>query len=142
MTNIRFDLFLFCFRVLAADYLHDSVGEVTPYFVSEVSLRHCVDRNGLNPEELARKQIRVKNVLASKKQNSPEKLEIASQKETNRMECVCENLTFEETFKRQQKKEVKVHEEKFRVVFITQLESQTIWVYRKKLCNHSRYFFL
>ncbi|XP_060584477.1 signal transducer and activator of transcription 5A-like isoform X2 [Ruditapes philippinarum] len=117
----------FCIRALAADYMHDSVGEVTPYLVSEVNLRQCVDSNGLKFEELARKQIRVKNVLASKKRNSPEKFEIASRKETNRMECVCKNLTFEETFKRQQNKEVKVHEEKFRVVFITQLESQTIW---------------
>ena len=106
--------------------MYGHVGEVTPYFVSEVDLKKCVQGDKLKLEELKKKQIKVQNV--AKKQRLCERSELKSQKGTDKMECVCKNITFEEDFKRHQNKDIKVHEEKFRVVFITQLESQTIWV--------------
>ncbi|XP_053381112.1 signal transducer and activator of transcription 3.1-like [Mercenaria mercenaria] len=105
-------------RVLAADYIYDHSGAVKVYFASEPDLKQCFHGDNLDIETLEEKEI--KTVL-----ESPTTLELKSRKGTDKMECCFENLHFEQPFKRQKAKEMKVYEDKYRVVFVTQIESET-----------------
>ncbi|XP_053381110.1 signal transducer and activator of transcription 5A-like [Mercenaria mercenaria] len=113
----------FRLRILAADFCENST-EVSAHFVAESDLKPCINGDDLDIETLKRKELKI---TLDKKHKSLNKLEMSTLKGKQKMECCFENLQFVDTFKRKQKKDSKVHEEKFRVVFITRMESKTCW---------------
>lgn len=122
----------FC-RVLAADHLKKLTSTVNAHFVAECELRKCFQGDDFDLEKIGKKEIKL---TVYKKQKSSCKHELKSEKD--KMQCSFSNLQFEKPFKRHQTKDSKlVHEEKFRIVFDTEMESGTYWVVTCVLFLHT-----
>ncbi|XP_045198447.2 uncharacterized protein LOC123552768 [Mercenaria mercenaria] len=110
----------FSVRVLAADRFSKHSEVTTAHFISEDDLKQCLhgrDRD-LNVRRLEKFEKKLKS-------NS---IKFSAENGKDKMECCFQNLQFAQSFKRSNKEINKqVHEEKYRVIFVTQMESATCW---------------
>jgi hypothetical protein len=93
--------------------------ETTARFISEDDLSDCWDGNDLDLRKVEKNERKLK----------ANKVKFSAENGKDKMECCFPNLQFAQGFKRTNKEANRqVHEEKYRVVFVTNIESVTCWV--------------